>query len=105
MNKLNYLYTYKDIMVDRVNYILSQDTILPPINYWNADPFSSNIKIRNARSGYAPLQTFKTLYISKQREPVSLFQLACDTTLPKNLAYAKYKTIITQPEDSDDIDD
>jgi hypothetical protein len=91
-------------MVDRVNYILSEDSILPVRNFFVSDPFNSEPVVLSNRSGYLPLNTFKTVYVAKQRECNSAFQIPCDTILPKNLCYAKYKTIITQPE-GDDIED
>ena len=93
-------------MVDRVKYILDQNTLLPVNNFWVENPFSSDVNIKNRKSGYLPLNTFKTVDVVRERTCPMLFQTSPDIVLPKNLCYAKYKTIITQPEgDSDDDDD
>jgi hypothetical protein len=89
-------------MVDRISYILDRNTVLPVNNWWVENPFSSNVVIKNRRAGYLPQQTFNVITPVIQKECPMMFQTSPDIILPRNLCYAKYKTIINQPEDDDD---
>lgn len=84
-------------MVDTVNPILYQTSNFPFDDWWVEDPFSSEVQIKNKTAGYKPIQSYKVLAITKERECPSTYQTACDIIVPRNLCYRKNREIIHQP--------